>query len=62
MCAVRAACGLHAVLLADQGVCVCVCVSVCGPDPWLLASSESPLDNKAEIKRERRGEKDQREG
>lgn len=26
VCAVCAACGLHAVLFADQGVCVCVCV------------------------------------
>lgn len=33
---------------------------VCWPDTWLLASSESPLDNKAEIKRERGRETDQR--
>lgn len=33
---------------------------VCWPDTWLLASSESPLDNKAEIKRERGSETDQR--
>lgn len=56
VCAVRAACGLHAVLLADQDVCVCVRM----PNPWLHASSESPLDNEAEIKGERKEERQTR--
>lgn len=38
-----------------------IMMCVCRPDPWPLASSESPLDNKAEIKEEgERGETDQR--
>lgn len=56
VCAVSAACGLHAVLLADRDACV----SVRMPNPWLHASSESPLDNEAEIKGERREERQTR--
>lgn len=56
MRAVRAACGLHAVLLADRDACV----SVRTPNPWLHTSSESPLDNEAEIKGERTEERQTR--
>jgi len=50
--AVRAACGLHAVLLADREVCICVR----SPNLWPHALSESPLHNEAEIKGRRREE------